>query len=87
MAGHRRTRGTGRPLQRVTRAQNRRRHLEEALASALTPAQRVHAAAEYVRSTLSAVPADMAGPAADELVGLLVARGDDLNTDNARRNP
>ncbi|GAA5038596.1 hypothetical protein [Actinopolymorpha pittospori] len=85
MAGHRRTRNTGRPLQRRTRSENRRKRLEERLAVAHEPVERFWAAAEYLRSALAMVPRDLARAAVEEVADDLIKRAEDLHTTNLRR--
>jgi hypothetical protein len=85
MAGHRRTRNPGRPLQRRTRADNRRKRLDERMAAAHSPLERVTAAMEYFRSALAAVPHDLAAPVANALAQHLIDRGHELHAANLRR--
>ncbi|MFD2081567.1 hypothetical protein SAMN05421678_106267 [Actinopolymorpha cephalotaxi] len=85
MAGHRRSRNTGRPLQRRTRCVNRRRRLDERMAAAHTPAERFAAAAEYLRSALAMVPHDLAQAAAEQAANNLIERAEALHSANLRR--
>ncbi|NYH92957.1 hypothetical protein [Actinopolymorpha rutila] len=85
MAGHRRSRNTGRPLQRRTRSVNRRRRLDERMAAAHTSAERFAAAAEYLRSALAMVPHHLAQVAAEQAANDLIERAEALHSANLRR--
>lgn len=77
MAGHRRIPGKDpKPRRRDASPGRRRQNLDDALAQAASPADRLGAAAEYARAALRKAP-DPA--AAERLVADLVALGDRLN--------
>jgi hypothetical protein len=71
MAGHRR--GTGKPTRAAARAARMRARLEAELAEALTPAAKVGAAADFLRSALTRNPDSQV---ADEVVADLIAAAD-----------
>lgn len=73
MAGHRR--GTGKPTRAAARAARMRARLDEELAAALTPAAKVGAAADYLRSVLTRHPDE---DIADRVVADLIAAADRL---------
>lgn len=83
MAGHRRE--TGRPMQRRTRYENRRARLNDRLAVARTPVELVTAAAEFMRSIVSALPEDIAQETARSTVDALIALAESAHKEHRRR--
>lgn len=80
MAGYRRraARQSGvdiQPLQRTLREQRRLAALQERLADAVTPADRIGAAAAYVRSVIAYAAPDTAESLADDLVRHMTRAG------------
>lgn len=73
MAGRRQT--TGRPRQDLLRAQRRLAHLQAELAGATTHADRVVAAADFLRGALKHADPRTADAVADEVVQQLTAAG------------
>lgn len=75
MAGKRR--GTDKPLKRLASCDRRMNRVRDELAAAVTDADRIYVAADYLRGALHRGPAP-AGQV-DELINDLIATGDRIN--------
>lgn len=77
MAGRRRA--TGKPLRAVGKAERRRATLDERLALAQTPAQRVSLATDYLRGALANAPAHIAEQVGAGIVTYLIQSADQID--------
>lgn len=73
------------PRQRQTRAAARRRAYEARRAAAADPAERLTAAADYLRAVLRSAPASWAGPIAEQAAGQLAELAQQTDDANGRR--